>query len=452
MLLAVLEEQDEAVWSDETLEFNGLLADPRTPSPLQAYLGSYRLPTGRCCHAFEGDGVPLSQFSWVPAAISDADRVRLMLELLDAVNFLHTRGSAHLGLDATALRVVVDAGSGRDGEGAFEGVNSESGTGRHAGGADGRMELRLIGLGAAVRLGASSGRFSYQMDSSISFHAPELLSSAILNSNLRALYQLDAWAVGVLLAMIAGSMGSSPYEAEADWSRGLLSTEKATRAKIEEVRADMGGFLVSIDCASDGFLFRHGWVVKLLLGLLQPEPSERLTVYTARQIAVEAIEATSEGDSLSTVATRTQPSAPSLSSSPPPSPPSSPLPPLPPSPPSPPSPSVGEVLTGRLPLTPIAPPAVAEPPPPPARPSQGAQRTQGAQPSQAEQQSPLELQRFRNLAARDTSGEPFRSLEAMLNIADKGAAYVVIQRREKWDGVKNYGEVIGFRNRADGDR
>ena len=44
-----------------------------------------------------------------------------------------------------------------------------------------------------------------------------------------------------------------------------------------------------------------------------------------------------------------------------------------------------------------------------------------------------------------------RSLEAMLNIADRGGAYVAVQRRP-WPGVKNYGEVIGFRNRADGDR
>ena len=37
----------------------------------------------------------------------------------------------------------------------------------------------------------------------------------------------------------------------------------------------------------------------------------------------------------------------------------------------------------------------------------------------------------------------------MLNIADRGGAYISIQQRP---GVKNYGEVIGFRNRADGDR
>lgn len=62
-----------------------------------------------------------------------------------------------------------------------------------------------------------------------------------------------------------------------------------------------------------------------------------------------------------------------------------------------------------------------------------------------------DLSRFRKLARKDSSGEPFRSLEAMLNIGCRGGAYVVMQSRP-WPGVTNYGEVIGFRNRADGDR
>jgi len=49
-----------------------------------------------------------------------------------------------------------------------------------------------------------------------------------------------------------------------------------------------------------------------------------------------------------------------------------------------------------------------------------------------------------------TQGEPFRSLESMISIADKGLSEVVIQ--ERLDGLKNYGEIVGFRNRADGDR
>ena len=51
-------------------------------------------------------------------------------------------------------------------------------------------------------------------------------------------------------------------------------------------------------------------------------------------------------------------------------------------------------------------------------------------------------------------GEPFRSLESMVSIADKGLSEVLIQDRSAADdgSLKNYGEIVGFRNRADGDR
>lgn len=63
-----------------------------------------------------------------------------------------------------------------------------------------------------------------------------------------------------------------------------------------------------------------------------------------------------------------------------------------------------------------------------------------------------------------TEGEPFRSLESMISIADKGLSEVSIQERPVTDSsdasvdspiigaLKNYGEIVGFRNRADGDR
>ena len=43
----------------------------------------------------------------------------------------------------------------------------------------------------------------------------------------------------------------------------------------------------------------------------------------------------------------------------------------------------------------------------------------------------------------------------MITIADKGLSEVVIQMREDAEAggvLKNYGEIVGFRNRADGDR
>lgn len=50
--------------------------------------------------------------------------------------------------------------------------------------------------------------------------------------------------------------------------------------------------------------------------------------------------------------------------------------------------------------------------------------------------------------------EPFYSLKQMLDIIKKKDTYCIIENRPKkyLFGTKNYGEVIGFRNKADGDR
>lgn len=50
-----------------------------------------------------------------------------------------------------------------------------------------------------------------------------------------------------------------------------------------------------------------------------------------------------------------------------------------------------------------------------------------------------------------SGGEPFRSFEAMLNIIDRGAAFMVIQDKKSYD-VNNYGEIVGFRNRFSKER
>merc|ERR1712205_128046 len=50
-----------------------------------------------------------------------------------------------------------------------------------------------------------------------------------------------------------------------------------------------------------------------------------------------------------------------------------------------------------------------------------------------------------------SQGEPFRALESMISIADKGLCEVLIQNRTENDygtSLKNYGEIVGFRNRA----
>ena len=80
----------------------------------------------------------------------------------------------------------------------------------------------------------------------------------MVQSNLRALFQIDSWAVGVLVAMISGSLNVSPFAADADWRRGYLTPEAATRARIVEVRADLSDFLMALNGNSGGFVFRHG--------------------------------------------------------------------------------------------------------------------------------------------------------------------------------------------------
>ena len=58
------------------------------------------------------------------------------------------------------------------------------------------------------------------LDSAVDFHAPELLTSAVVQSNLGALFQIDAWAVGVLVAMLASGANTSPFRAVPVWQRG----------------------------------------------------------------------------------------------------------------------------------------------------------------------------------------------------------------------------------------
>ncbi len=65
-----------------------------------------------------------------------------------------------------------------------------------------RGRLSLLGLGAAVRLQAAPGRTTYQLSTPVASRAPETISGVLIESNLRALRRMDAWAVGLLLAMV----------------------------------------------------------------------------------------------------------------------------------------------------------------------------------------------------------------------------------------------------------
>merc|ERR1740130_30481 len=142
------------VWLEEQLEFNGLRADPRTPRALQMPVASFELPNGRYGHAFQGGGVSLSSYDWEEAINSgarpgDSSRLALALDLLDSVNFLHCRGSAHLALDSEVVRVVPSRSAGSGASGRAQ--------------ARQRSRLELVGLGAAVRLQSRVGRMAFQL-------------------------------------------------------------------------------------------------------------------------------------------------------------------------------------------------------------------------------------------------------------------------------------------------
>ena len=320
------------MWLEEQLEFNGLRADPRTPRALQMPVASFELPNGRYGHAFQGGGVALSSYNYYEweeeeaARPGDSTRLALALDLLDSVNFLHCRGSAHLALDSEVVR-VMPTGSGPSGLVRL------------------RSRLSLVGLGASVRLQSRVGRNAFQLPANtVAFHAPELLDGYVIESNLRALLAADSWSVGVLLAMIlggtaawsqrrvggapcwsrhrwlpwhpgAGSQGScfathsgphrglrpgragpaevadsdalshcprlsntagwssSPFEAEADWGKGTFSAEAAVLRRQSDVQGAFGPFLWRLNQDSGGLLFRNGWLAQLVVGMLMPQVS-----------------------------------------------------------------------------------------------------------------------------------------------------------------------------------
>lgn len=208
----ITEVKEQPVWKDESLEFDSLRNDPRTPIALRNHLLSFEREDETFCHAFEGTGSKLSEFNWTAtnedgAILSDSMRLRLITDLLDAVNFMHTRGSAHLGLDATSVRIV---GSVKPSD---------------------PLDLQIVGLGAGVSLGSGVDRDTYVMANSIDFHAPETLSMAVMQSTLTNLFMFDSWAAGVLLTMIAGSMNESPFKgSEGNFLQGLF-IEQATLEK-----------------------------------------------------------------------------------------------------------------------------------------------------------------------------------------------------------------------------
>ena len=360
----ILEAEDAAVWAEERREYAACFAADAPEAAPAGLRGVYRrsftaqataadgATSVRYLHAFDAAYPPLSALDAQGRRnATDDATLRPIRDLLDATCFLHERGLPHLGLNGECVRVGSDGGGG------------------------GAPRLKVVGAGAGPKLVATRRPFS--LPETWAFNAPETLGAALVQSNLKALLRMDAWSVGVCCAMLLRRERASPFAAAANWRAGLFSDRDAVRARVDDVFADFSSFLTETNARSDGLLFRHGWLVEVLVGLLRRDPGDRLDVRRAARVARRA-----------------------------------------------------------------APPAAAtRPAPAPALPP------------------PNELGRFGAAAApagdARAAGEPFRSLEAMVNIAENGRCRCVVEARGEggaWGSGVPYGEVLGFRNRADGDR
>jgi hypothetical protein len=58
--------------------------------------------------------------------------------------------------------------------------------------------------------------------------------------------------------------------------------QAAVARKIKDEFSDFSSFLTTLNDASGGFLFRHGWVAECLVGLLKTDPQKRLSVIQVR--------------------------------------------------------------------------------------------------------------------------------------------------------------------------
>jgi hypothetical protein len=80
--------------------------------------------------------------------------------------------------------------------------------------------------------------------------------------------------------MICGCLPDSPFASAAEWTRFEFSDKKAVAravaARLDGSGAD--GLLAALGGSGGGFVFRHGWAIELLLGLLRAPPTGRMTV------------------------------------------------------------------------------------------------------------------------------------------------------------------------------
>ena len=84
--------------------------------------------------------------------------------------------------------------------------------------------------------GASEGEKKKSPASRPRYNAPETRDAALIQSNLRALFRMDAWSTGVLVCMVLSRTDASPFDAGADWRLGLFSDRDAVAARTATTR------------------------------------------------------------------------------------------------------------------------------------------------------------------------------------------------------------------------
>jgi len=474
------------------------------PTSFAPLLASFEMG-GNYYHAFKSEGTTLKQANFageilarddgsgqaLQYRVSDAVRVALIRDLLEAVVWCHLQGVPHLALDATSVRLHKAA--------------PEPGRRR------GFWHLSVVGIGAGPQLISKTS--PYQVgNESFAFNPPETLSGALIVGNLPGLFAWDSWTAGVLLTMICGGYTTSPFAAEPRLNDFTFSPQAAVLRTIRAKFGDMSDLLSRLNRDGGGFLFRHGWVVELVVGLLKMDPGERISITAAWEIMSAALAAARSPSRVGRDANKSRESGGRAGERKPVPPPGA-------------RPGAIEALSasqmdqlrvafdnfdldssgdidseeivgamsnmgvkvtlaeatkmikevdqdgdGKLNFTEfvlmsqdILIKLPASDKDFSSMSSASSSLTPSSSPMAAGVQ-PLSASSVFGRRLTSTEGEPFRSLESMITIADKGLSEVLIQQRavtDSWDDaaspesigeLRNYGEVVGFRNRADGDR
>jgi len=445
----VIASPDEPTWLLEKKEHAALLSEEDAPTSFAPLIESFELQ-GTHYLAFENVGGSLSStklsdillkddgVSPLPTPVADAVRLTLVRDLLDAIHWCHLQGLPHMGLSGSSCRIYKKQPQGAQKRAYWR--------------------LAVVGMGAGPQIATRETVFQLNNES-WPFNPPETMTGGLLQGNLPGFYKWDAWSVGVLLTMLIGGDNVSPFDASVDISKLTFSQQAAVGKRIKKTFEDGSEFLTELNARSGGFLFRHGWLVELVLGLLKEDPDKRMSTTTAWEIMQAS--APNPGANKKRAAPKASAGGPILGQ----------------------GPmtqdqkrklrvafnafdtdrsgdiSVDEIVGAldRVGVTVTVDQASAM-----------------VKSVDEDGDGLIDFGEFcammKDLPATDnpgdakavfgsrftsSQGEPFRALESMIAIADKGLCEVAIQDRTEASygtSLKNYGEIVGFRNRADGDR